>query len=137
MYSKTPPSLKKKRPHEEGSTERPRKSPFGVVKVEDDAFGEPKMFKFRVLLPNGTTLDLKLSELRNEMPIEEFVDVVRKEYLTVAKQGASQQLRRRINWKYQDLHFTAAHKKKIRIKVDFRDFVPNKWHFLWLHVRFR
>ncbi|KAI3458000.1 hypothetical protein Pfo_014663 [Paulownia fortunei] len=127
MYSKISPNMMKKRPHEESSIERPRKSPFGVVKVEDDTFGETKIFKFRILLPNGTTVDLKMRELRSAMPIEEFVGVVRKEYRN------STEPKRRINWKYQDLHFTDAHTNKIRIKVNFRDFVPNKWHFLWLH----
>ncbi|KAL0304417.1 UNVERIFIED_CONTAM: Nicotinamide/nicotinic acid mononucleotide adenylyltransferase [Sesamum radiatum] len=132
MYSKTPQSSMNKRPREDSSTERPRKSPYGVFKVEDDA-GETKIFKFRVLLPNGTTLELKLSELRNEMPIEEFVGVVKREYFNVAKQRRSLEPKRAINWKYQDLYFTDVHANKMRIKVNFQDFMPNTWHFLWLH----
>ncbi|KAL0299685.1 UNVERIFIED_CONTAM: Structural maintenance of chromosomes flexible hinge domain-containing protein GMI1 [Sesamum radiatum] len=132
MYSKTPQSSMNKRPREDSSTERPRKSPYGVVKVEDDA-SETKIFKFRVLLPNGTTLELKLSELRNEMPIEEFVGVVKREYFNVAKQRRSLEPKRAINWKYQDLYFTDVHANKMRIKVNFQDFMPNSWHFLWLH----
>ncbi|KAL0400592.1 UNVERIFIED_CONTAM: Structural maintenance of chromosomes flexible hinge domain-containing protein GMI1 [Sesamum latifolium] len=132
MYSKTPQSLMNKRPSEDSSTERPRKSPYGVLKVEDDA-GEAKIFKFRVLLPNGTTLELKLSELRNEMPIEEFVGVMKREYFNVAKQRRSREPKRAINWKYQDLYFTDVHANKMRIKVNFQDFMPNTWHFLWLH----
>ncbi|XP_011069423.1 uncharacterized protein LOC105155250 [Sesamum indicum] len=132
MYSKTPQSLMNKRPREDSSMERPRKSPYGVVKVEDDA-GETKIFKFRVLLPNGTTVELKLSELRSEMPIEEFVGVVKREYFNVAKQRRSLEPKRAINWKYQDLYFTDVHANKMRIKVNFQDFIPNTWHFLWLH----
>ncbi|KAK4431325.1 Structural maintenance of chromosomes flexible hinge domain-containing protein GMI1 [Sesamum alatum] len=121
-----------KRPREDSGMQRPRKSPYGVVKVEDDA-GETKTFKFRVLLPNGTSLELKLSELGNEMPIEEFVGVVKREYFNVVKQRRSLEPKRAINWKYQDLYFTDVHAKKMRIKVNFQDFMPNMWHFLWLH----
>ncbi|KAK6135231.1 hypothetical protein DH2020_031039 [Rehmannia glutinosa] len=120
-----------KRPLEDPSTERPRKIP--VVKVEDNLFEETKIFKFRLLLPNGTSLELKIRELRNEMPIEEFIDIVRKEYSTVVKKRSSADGKRRINWKYQDLHFTDAEDNKIRIKVNFRNFVHNKCPLLWLH----
>ncbi|KAL8049446.1 hypothetical protein ABFX02_06G021100 [Erythranthe guttata] len=134
MYWKTPLNMKNKRPREEASIERPRKGPFGAVKIEQGTVDEANIFKFRILLPNATTLDLKLSELRTEMSIEEFIDVVRKEYFTVAKQRNSTEPKRRIiNWKYPDLHFTDGNLRKMRIKVNFRDFVHTKWNFLWLH----
>ncbi|EYU25236.1 hypothetical protein MIMGU_mgv1a019692mg [Erythranthe guttata] len=134
MYWKTPLNKKNKRPREEASIERPKKGPFGAVKIEQGTVDEANIFKFRILLPNATTLDLKLSELRTEMSIEEFIDVVRKEYFTVAKQRNSTEPKRRIiNWKYPDLHFTDGNLRKMRIKVNFRDFVHTKWNFLWLH----
>ncbi|KAG8381135.1 hypothetical protein BUALT_Bualt06G0090900 [Buddleja alternifolia] len=132
MYSKTPPSAMKKRPREDLSTERPRKSPFGNVKSENEAFSDPKVFKFRILLPNEMTLELKMTEMRNEMEIEEFIDVVKREYIMEVNQR-SKPPKRRINWKYQDLHFTDAYTNNIRLRVNFRIFKPNEWHFLWLH----
>ncbi|KAL6508311.1 hypothetical protein OROHE_021853 [Orobanche hederae] len=132
MHSKTPQKTMKKRPLEETSTQRPRKSPFGLVKAEDGLFKETKVFKFRILMPNSTSLELKTTELRTGMPIEEFVDVVKREYFTLVKQQSSQP-QRKINWKYPDLHFTDVKAKKIRMKVDFCNLLPNEWNILCLH----
>ncbi|KAL3838065.1 hypothetical protein ACJIZ3_022656 [Penstemon smallii] len=133
MSSKTPPSWLKKRPNEEPSVERPRKSPYGVVKIENDSPHDEKVYKFCILLPNGTTLELKMSELRNEIPIEVFIEKVRKEYGVGVKERSSTEVKRRINWNYQDIHFTDANASKIRLNVNFRNFDPNKCHFLCLH----
>ncbi|GFQ06478.1 hypothetical protein PHJA_002791800 [Phtheirospermum japonicum] len=133
MSSKTPLKTMNKRPLEDSSSERPRKSPFGHVKTENGLFNETKTFKFRILMPNSTTLELKLSVLQTEMPIEKFMDVVKKEHATVVKQRISEQPKRRINWKYQDIHFTDANSKKKRTKINFRTLLPNEWNILCLH----
>lgn len=123
----------KKRSLEECYGERPRKILSRDPKMEDDAFGE-KLFQFRVLLPNSTTVELKLTELRSEIPVEELIDKLRKEYHIMVKQRRSP--KRKINWDCQDIHFTDAQSRRIGFKVNLRNFTPNKWQFLWLHVRF-
>ncbi|KAL3653639.1 hypothetical protein CASFOL_003320 [Castilleja foliolosa] len=133
MSSKTPHKTTNKRPLEDSSSERPQKSPFGHVKTEDGLFNATKTFKFRILMPNGTTLELKISVLKTHMPIEEFIDVVKSEYETVVKQRISEQKKRRINWKYQDIHFTDAHSKEMRTKINFWTLLPNEWNILFLH----
>ncbi|KAL3838064.1 hypothetical protein ACJIZ3_022655 [Penstemon smallii] len=133
MSSKTPPSWLKKRPNEDPSVERPRKSPYGVVKFKNDSPNDEKVYKFCILLPNGTTLELKMSELRNEIPIEVFIEKVRKEYDVGLKERSSTEVKRRINWNYPDIHFTDANASKIRLNVNFRNFDPNKCHILCLH----
>ncbi|XP_051138184.1 structural maintenance of chromosomes flexible hinge domain-containing protein GMI1 isoform X2 [Andrographis paniculata] len=131
MYSKTSLNSMNKRPREESGSQSPRKSQHGALKVQDVARGELKHFMFRILMPNGSTLDLKIHDQRNEIPIEEFIGVTKKQY-SVVKQG-SLKPNRRINWEYPDLHFTDANKKKIQTKLNLLDYIRNYWHFLWLH----
>ncbi|XP_075495210.1 structural maintenance of chromosomes flexible hinge domain-containing protein GMI1 [Primulina tabacum] len=133
MFSKTPPSILGKRPNEEPSKERPRKNLFGGVKVESDALLANKIFWFRILLPNGTTLELKMTELRSHMPIEEFIAAVKREYFNTVPRTGSGQPETRINWTYADLHFTDADGNKMRTEVKFRDLLPNKRHILALN----
>ncbi|KAL6581291.1 hypothetical protein OROMI_007214 [Orobanche minor] len=54
---------------EDSGVATPRKSSLGAGHLKDDTPSKTKMFRFRLLLPNGTSLDLKMSELRKEMPI--------------------------------------------------------------------
>lgn len=133
MFSKTPPSILSKRHNEDPSIERPRKSLFGGVKDESDALLADKIFWFRILLPNGTTIELKMTELRSHMPIEEFIDAVKREHFNTVKRTGSPQPKTKINWKYADLHFTDADGIKIRTEVKFRDLLPNKRHILVLN----
>lgn len=130
----TPPIKSNKRPREDSGVDTPKRSSLGAACIKDDGSRKTKMFRFRVLLPNGTSVELKMSELRKEMPIEEFIDAVRKEYVLVINQKRSP--KRNINWDYQDLYFTDVNDNKIRIKFDLCEFSSSNWHLLWLHVRF-
>ncbi|KAL1532041.1 structural maintenance of chromosomes flexible hinge domain-containing protein GMI1-like isoform X1 [Salvia divinorum] len=123
----TPLMKLNKRPREETAG----KSSSGTVHAKDDECEH--VYKFRVLLPNGTAVELKMSELRKEMPIEKFIGIVTREYSLLANQKTSLGQKRRINWDYQDLHFTDTQDNKIKLEVDFRKFLPNIWHLLWLH----
>ncbi|KAL8537992.1 hypothetical protein ACS0TY_000080 [Phlomoides rotata] len=131
MYSKTPPNNMKKRSLEESNSERPRKILPRDPEMGDDACGK-KIFQFRVLLPNSTTIELKMTELRNDIPVKEFIDELRKKYNAVLKQR-KEESKRGINWDYKDIHFTDAQSRRIRLKVNLQNFMPNKWQFLWLH----
>ncbi|CAA0813022.1 gamma-irradiation and mitomycin c induced 1 [Striga hermonthica] len=44
-----------------------------------------------------------------------------------------EQLKREINWKYPDLHFTGVDAKKLSVKIDLHNFPPNQWRILCLH----
>ncbi|XP_042036221.1 structural maintenance of chromosomes flexible hinge domain-containing protein GMI1-like [Salvia splendens] len=123
----TPPMKLNKRPREE----TPGKTSSGTVQAKDD--GCEMVYRFRVLLPNGTAVELKMSELRKEMPIEKFISIVRREYSLLANQKTSLGQKRRINWDYQDLHFTDTQENKMKLKIDFQKLLPNIWHLLWLH----
>lgn len=134
MYSKTPLNSMNKRRREESELQTPRKSQFGVVKVDNDLYGEGKQFMFRILMPNSSTLELKMCELRNVIPIEDFIYSVKKVHFNAVKQGA-QEPQKKINWNYPDLHFTDTNSNKISIKLNLSNFKHDTWHFLRLHVR--
>lgn len=123
-----------KRPHSIAfeSKERPNKRPFGqCVKIED---GDEKIFKFRVLFPNGMSLGLKIRVPEAEWPMEEFVDVVKGEYFRALRQAESEKPRRRIDWKSKDLHFVDVFDNVMRKRITFKNFKPNKIHILRLNV---
>ncbi|XP_058206197.1 structural maintenance of chromosomes flexible hinge domain-containing protein GMI1 isoform X3 [Rhododendron vialii] len=113
------------------SKERPNKRPLGqCVKIED---GAEKIFKFRVLFPNGMSLGLKIRGLEAEWPMEEFVDFVKDEYFRAMRQTESEKPRRRIDWKSKDLHFVDAFDNVMRRRITFKNFKPNKIHILRLN----
>ncbi|KAI8565060.1 hypothetical protein RHMOL_Rhmol03G0231500 [Rhododendron molle] len=113
------------------SKERPNKRPLGqCVKIEDST---EKIFKFRVLFPNGMSLGLKIRDPEAEWPVEEFVEVVKGEYFRALRQAESEKPRRRIDWKYEDLHFVDAFDNEMRRRITFKNFKPNKIHILRLN----
>lgn len=127
--------MNSKRTIEDSSVERTRKMPFKRVTMVGETLEEME-FKFRVLLPNSTTIELKMSELPDEnIPMENFMELVKREYDRGVKQRKSPKSDRIINWENKELYFTDEQSKEIRSKVKFCDFMHNKWHFLWLHVR--
>lgn len=136
MDSRTPPSRGSKRPTEDSSSERARKKPNECIKNEDDDLGVDKIYKFRVLMPNGVTLGVKVRALFSHMPLDKFVDVVKNVYTKFVRQTMSQKPRRKINWTSSEFHFTDAYDKTIRNIVNFKNFKPNEWHIIRLHVRF-
>lgn len=100
----------------------------------DDDCGIDKMYKFRVLLPNGTCLSLSFREPDEELSIEEFVDAIRTEYVRTVKLLDSPRLRRKITWNSKDLYLEDASENKIRSRICFKHFKPHKCHILRLHV---
>ncbi|XP_022890366.1 uncharacterized protein LOC111405633 isoform X2 [Olea europaea var. sylvestris] len=133
MDSRTPPSRGSKRPTEDSSSERARKKPNECIKNEDDDLGVDKIYKFRVLMPNGVTLGVKVRALFSHMPLDKFVDVVKNVYTKFVRQTMSQKPRRKINWTSSEFHFTDAYDKTIRNIVNFKNFKPNEWHIIRLH----
>lgn len=126
-----------KRPYssELESNERPKKRPLTqCVKIEDgNGVGAEKIFKFRVLFPNGMSLGLKIRDPGLEWSIDEFVDLVKGEYFRALRQKESEKPKRRIDWKCEDLHFVDAFDNVMRRRISFKNFKPNKYHILRLH----
>ncbi|KAM7504877.1 hypothetical protein LguiB_003781 [Lonicera macranthoides] len=110
---------------------RPNKRPTASVNVDDD--GPEKIYRFRVLLPNGTSLGLRLREPDNEMAVEMLIAMVKEEYFRQKRQTESPTQKRRINWKSADLCFLDAFDNKIRNRINFKNFQTNKLHILRLH----
>ncbi|CAK9151606.1 unnamed protein product [Ilex paraguariensis] len=129
MDSKTSQGRLMKRPMECSDIDRPKKKPTEYV--NDDRF--ERIYMFKVLLPNGTSMGMKMSLLKSEIPIEEFVQMVQQEYFQTIRKTEPSKPRRRINWNSQDLHFVDAFENKIRKKLNFKNFKPNNWYILRLH----
>lgn len=127
-----------KRPYssELESNKRPNKRPLTqCVKIEDgNGVGAEKIFKFRVLCPNGMSLGLKIRDPGLECSIDEFVELVKGEYFRALRQKESEKPKRRIDWKCEDLHFVDAFDNVMRRLISFKNFKPNKYHILRLHV---
>uniref|UniRef100_A0A3Q7GA24 Uncharacterized protein n=1 Tax=Solanum lycopersicum TaxID=4081 RepID=A0A3Q7GA24_SOLLC len=129
--------MSSKRHCEDFSTETPRKKPSRVLRIQvdsDEEVGnnEGKVFYFRVLLPNGITLELQVPGPPSEMPVEDFVILVRREYQNIGRRTDSPKPRRQINWTRKDLHFVDAFDNRITKTMDFRKFKSNKSHMLRL-----
>nr|XP_016460857.1 PREDICTED: uncharacterized protein LOC107784267 isoform X4 [Nicotiana tabacum] len=127
-----------KRQSEDFSAETPRKKPTRALRVQvdsDEEVGiEEKVYYFRVLLPNGITLELQVREPPTEMPVQDFVIVVKRECLNVGgRTECGLKSKRQIYWTSKDLHFVDAFENKITKTLDFRNLKPNyKSHILRL-----
>ncbi|THG10129.1 hypothetical protein TEA_027994 [Camellia sinensis var. sinensis] len=119
------------------NSERPTKrTSMEVVTIndDDDGGGGQRLYKFRLLLPNGMSLGLKIRDPQMEMSIEEFVELVKEEYFrAVRSQTNPQKPKRRINWKSNDLHFVDVFDNVMARKISFKNFMPHKYHILTLH----
>ncbi|KAJ8536892.1 hypothetical protein K7X08_035293 [Anisodus acutangulus] len=127
-----------KRPCEDFSSETPRKKQARVLRIQlnsdDDEVGnEEKVYYFRVLLPNGITLELQVpGPVPSEMPVQDFVILVRREYNNLERRTKSTKPKRQINWTSKNLHFVDTFENKITHMFDFKNFNPNKSHMLRL-----
>ncbi|XP_057951572.1 structural maintenance of chromosomes flexible hinge domain-containing protein GMI1 isoform X2 [Malania oleifera] len=102
-----------------------------IVEVEDSDID--KVYKFKILLPNGKALVLTLCEPPNEMPLEEFVDNVKHEYFQSIRQLDLVNPIKRIMWKSKDVYLEDGYGNKIRNKICFTNFKMHKCHILQLH----
>jgi len=101
---------------------------------DDDDTGIRKMRRFKVLLPNGTSVELKVLNTENAMHFGEFVGLIRTRYLEVQRKNESMKKKREINWNGAGLFLEDASDNKIKNVVDFTNFIPNKCHILRLNV---
>lgn len=119
-----------KRPNENSHVNWPKKKPSRCSNLIGN--GVEKAYKFRVLLPNGASLGLKIVDpVGDKMAVVGFAEKVKEEYSRESKK-----YRREINWKSPDLCFVDAFENKIANVFDFKNFEPNKLYILRLHVSF-
>ncbi|XP_026658564.2 structural maintenance of chromosomes flexible hinge domain-containing protein GMI1 isoform X2 [Phoenix dactylifera] len=94
---------------------------------DDDA---EKVYRFQILLPNGTSTRIALHDPAEDMLIDEFIYHIRKEVEYSAKAAHGE--RQRILWN-EDIYLEDMHDNKIKKKICFRHFKTNKCHILRLH----
>ncbi|XP_055825977.1 structural maintenance of chromosomes flexible hinge domain-containing protein GMI1 [Solanum dulcamara] len=129
--------MSSKRHCDDFSAETLRKKPARVLRIQLDSneevgTNEVKVFYFRVLLPNGITLELQVPGPPSEMPVEDFVILVRREYQNLGRRTELRKPKRQINWTSKDLHFVDAFENRITKMLDFRNFKSDKSHMLRL-----
>lgn len=109
-----------------------RFSPLAIKKVNNSTV--EKVFEFCVLLPNGTSVDLKIRGKSGKMTLQEFVILVKNQYLSRIRTFAPEKQKKTIDWNSQSLHIVDAYENKITMKLNLEDFKADKCHILRLKV---
>lgn len=91
------------------------------------------VYRFKVLLPNGTSIGLTLRDPDPEMPFEDFIAMVKDEYFQARKQYESMRLKKHIDWKGGHFYLEDANGNKTKKMIKFESFKPHKCHILQLH----
>ncbi|KAE8773346.1 hypothetical protein D1007_54495 [Hordeum vulgare] len=87
-----------------------------------------KVYRFQILLPNGTSTSLTLCDPGEEMPLPDFLHIIREELGDALAQGGQ---RRGIEWD-GDVYLEDLLDRKIDKKVQFSDFVTKGTNILRL-----
>ncbi|KAJ9172218.1 hypothetical protein P3X46_015483 [Hevea brasiliensis] len=90
------------------------------------------IYRFRILLPNGMTVGLRLTDPGSEILFDDFIKLVKEEYLLAQRQSESKR-NRPVNWNGGNLYLEDANDNKIRRRIYFANFKPHKCHILRLH----
>jgi hypothetical protein len=88
------------------------------------------VYRFQILLPNGTSTGLTLKDPEEEMPIQDFLHHIRTELENVPMDTGE---RRGIDWS-GDVYLEDLLDRKIDKKVQFSDFVTKSTNILRLQV---
>ncbi|KAK7272945.1 hypothetical protein RIF29_13990 [Crotalaria pallida] len=97
---------------------------------EDDDVGKGRRFK--ILLPNGTSVGLTTWDPEPEIPFADFISLVKGKYLKAQKDLDSAKKEKEINWKSGGLYLEDADDVKIRDVVKLKKYKPHKCHILSL-----
>ena len=103
-------------------------------KLEEDNDDTGKVYKFKILLPNGTSVELTLRDPDPEMQFGDFIGLVRDKYFEARTHFESLSQKRSINWKGDSLFLQDANDKKIRYTLKFKNYKTHKCHILRLNV---
>jgi hypothetical protein len=91
---------------------------------------ESRVYRFQILLPNGTSTGLTLKDPGEEMPLHDFLDHIRTELEDVPMDGDD---RRGIDWS-GDVYLEDLLDRKIHKALQFSDFLTNSTNILRLQV---
>ncbi|XP_039057673.1 structural maintenance of chromosomes flexible hinge domain-containing protein GMI1-like [Hibiscus syriacus] len=100
----------------------------------DDEDSDVALQRFKVLLPNGTSVGLTLKDdLENEISFQGFIDLIRDAYDVEKRQSGSFKRKKMINWRSERLYLEDINGLKISRRIDLRRFKHHKCHILKLH----
>ncbi|XP_028806664.1 structural maintenance of chromosomes flexible hinge domain-containing protein GMI1 [Neltuma alba] len=91
-----------------------------------------KVYRFKILLPNRTSIELNLRNPDPEMPLRDFISLVKDKYLVARKRSPLVTKKRDINWSVGNLFLLDANDAKVKDPVRFKNYDPHKCHFLRL-----
>lgn len=125
----------------ESSLKQPTKRKLELTPYDKDKASPNKKiireklrYKFKILLPNGATLDLLVVDPKHNMAVKEFIYLAKDEYFKSWMRHNSMKRKRKINWSGENLYVEDANLNKISDTIDFEMFEPFKCHILKLHV---
>jgi hypothetical protein len=93
------------------------------------------LYKFKILLPNGMTVIVRLTDPKPEMWVQDFIGLVKREY-TLAQRDSSPLMKRKrtLNWESESWFVEDGNGNLMKQRLKFKSFMPHKCHILRLHV---
>ncbi|KAL3729260.1 hypothetical protein ACJRO7_026371 [Eucalyptus globulus] len=92
-----------------------------------------RIYRFTILLPNGTTVGIALREPNPTMASGDFMLMAKERYDRAKAQDPSLRSKRPIAWESDELHLEDANGNRIKSRIIFDNFKPHKRHILRLH----
>ncbi|KAI3410561.1 uncharacterized protein J3R85_018768, partial [Psidium guajava] len=92
-----------------------------------------RVYRFTVLLPNGTSVGITIRDPDTLMTLGDFVLMIERRYIRAEAQDPSLKLKRPIAWKSEELYIEDANGEQIKRRIIFDNFKPYKRHIIRLH----
>lgn len=105
-----------------------------LVELYDEEDDIDMVYRFKLLLPNGTSIGLTVRDPLPKMLFEDFIGLVKNEYFRACKLNKSIKEKRRIDWQGGRFYLEDVNGVKIRDSIKFKNFKPHNCHILQLHV---
>ncbi|KAH8492181.1 hypothetical protein H0E87_021675 [Populus deltoides] len=92
------------------------------------------LYKFKILLPNGMTVIVRLTDPKPEMWVQDFIGLVKREY-TLAQRDSSPLMKKKrtLNWESESWFVEDGNGNLMKQRLKFKSFMPHKCHILRLH----
>ncbi|CAH8272083.1 unnamed protein product [Arabidopsis lyrata] len=100
--------------------------------ILDDDEDEDIFYSFKVLLPNGTSVKLTVNNPDPEMSMQNFVNLVKKEYDNARKDCVLLSKRTKVDWNSGGKFYLESNGDKMKGIVRFAAFKPNLCHIIRL-----
>ncbi|XP_059434267.1 structural maintenance of chromosomes flexible hinge domain-containing protein GMI1 [Corylus avellana] len=104
-----------------------------LVELYDDDNEIGRVYRFKVLLPNGTSIGLTVTDPGREMPFRNFIGLVKDEYYRARKQYEPIKQKKHIDWNSDRIYLEDGNSREMRGMIKFDNFNPHKCHILQLH----